>query len=485
MDISGAQLAIYGLRVLAVIVFWFLARRNLLAAAVVQGFGYATYGGLMIPVIPHVWAVELGFVCGAVLLVEAVRQGLPRAMRAKGWGAALARLVLALFLVSILSYLLNGAAPYSRPVWRLCQRAAQEVLPCCLIALMGVQARASAPDRLRQCWRVGFWTVALLACAYLAVGLVAVVQGITPGNLRAVPVLGYYLGAGAGIGITFVIMSVYWVPPRQGWRPDARILLLVALAAAAVLTALSGTRSFVVLLPLVVCLCLIFPPPERAGSLRIPLAGTVAAAALLLLVGLSLSPSLQSALASQQGFVAERFAGRYGATGFSGRQEMWQSAWAMFEAQPILGGGEHNSGVVQTVYNPVVGRMVSFRMHQHSLYLKYLGEQGFLGGALLGLLILSFLYARLEMTRGRSWPAATAVIGQGAWVLGLQGLAQGLAGGGTDFFLGAAFLVAVLDSAARIPETLRTQTSSSRPPGNSGPAPAHEPITESHPHTFA
>ncbi len=440
MDIPLLNLLDYALRAGAVVVFWYLARRHLFAAAVVQGFCYPLYGNLMIPVIRHVFAIQMGFVFGGVLLVEALRQRLPRRVLDNNRGAIFVRLVLALFLVSIFSYLMRGAAAYSLPGWHLFERLSNEVLPCCIIALI------PGAQKLRQCWRVAFWSVGIPTVAYLLVGLAALIRKVRPAALRRVALLVNYLGAGAGIGIIFVIMSVYFLPWRKGWRPDYRGLLMVALISAGVVVLLSGTRTFAVSLPMVICLCALFPPPQRFGDSRITIIGTLAATALLGSVLLLSSERMQSTVSGQYNYLTQRFQGEYGSVGLSGRTEMWRRAWAMFKEHPLYGGGEHNSGVVRTVYDPKARRTIWFRTHQHSIYLKYLGEQGLIGGILLLIIIANFLVNRLHMSQLGRWPVPTAVIGQGAWVLGITGLAWAVVAGGREFFLAAAFLVAALDA---------------------------------------
>ena len=119
----------------------------------------------------------------------------------------------------------------------------------------------------------------------------------------------------------------------------------------------------------------------------------------------------------------------------------------MFKEHPILGGGEHNSGTLVTSYNFELGAMTSSRKGQHSLYLKYLGEQGLVGGILLVIIIANFVISRLHLAQLEGWPAPTVFVGQGAWVLGIIGLARGVVGGGSVlFFMGTAFLVAALDT---------------------------------------
>ena len=159
MDIGFSKLLTYGLRVAAVLAFWYLARRRLFAAAVIQSLGYATYGVLIIPVIRSVFALQMGYVLGAVLLVEAVRQGLHRQLRDRSRGAIFVRLVLALFLVSILSYVVRGAAEYTRPAAMLMERLCSEVLPCCprrsSFADPGASASGPPPSSPPGiCWRV-------------------------------------------------------------------------------------------------------------------------------------------------------------------------------------------------------------------------------------------------------------------------------------------------------------------------------------------
>ena len=460
MDIGPVKLLTYALRLAAVLAFWYLARKRLFAAAVVQSLGYATYGVLIIPIIRSVFAVQIGYLFGAVLLVEALRQGLHRrGLRGtvtlgdcpRSRGAIFVRLVLALFCVSVLSYLVRGAAEYTQPGRMLLERLSREVLPCCIVALIPGQ------EQLRRCWRVGFWCAAILTSAYLVVSLAALARGGSPSDLRTLPLLGHYLGAGAGIGITLVVMSVYFLPSRRQAGTAGTVtlgdcppwsLLVFALVSAAALALLAGTRTFAVLVPTVAGLCLLFPPPQRFGHARITIASALVGTALLLPILLSSSPPAQSAFSDQYGFLRERFQGGYGLE-MPFRQRTWQRAWALFKQHPLLGGGEANSGIVLTTYDPAIRETISFRMHQHSLYMKYLGEQGFAGSVLLLLIIANFLVSRLHMAQVGRWPAPTAVIGQGAWVMGICGLIRGVAGRAAGLFLGTAFLVAALDTGSQ------------------------------------
>jgi len=463
MDIGPVKLLTYALRLAAVLAFWYLARKRLFAAAVVQSLGYATYGVLIIPIVRSVFAVQIGYLFGAVLLVEALRQGLHRrGLRGtvippgrddcpRSRGAIFVHLVLALFCVSVLSYLVRGAAEYTQPGRMLLERLSREVLPCCIVALIPGQ------EQLRRCWRVGFWCAAILTSAYLVVSLAALARGVSPSDLRTLPLLGHYLGAGAGIGITLVVMSVYFLPSRRQAGTAGTVtsgdcppwsLLVFALVSAAALALLAGTRTFAVLVPTVAGLCLLFPPPQRFGHARITIASALVGTALLLPILLSSSPPAQSAFSDQYGFLRERFQGGYGLE-MPFRQRTWQRAWALFKQHPLLGGGEANSGIVLTTYNPAIRETISFRMHQHSLYMKYLGEQGFAGSVLLLLIIANFLVSRLHMTQVGRWPAPTAVVGQGAWVMGVCGLVRGVAGRAAGLFLGTAFLVAALDTGSQ------------------------------------
>ena len=439
--------------------FWWLARRSLPAAAVVQYIAYEEWGRTAF--LPGHNTITMGCVSGLILLIEAVRQGVFGRLGRRNDGAAVARLVLLFWGLRTASYLVFGAETAAQPLAALAFFSFRATIPAVIIALIPRR------EGLVQAWRALYWASALLCLAYCLQGVVVLARGVSPEESRTLGLLGWNVAAGGWVGAFLVGTSFYPWPMADRieehppvWRP------LLGLAAAIMLVLLSGTRNFLINLVLVVGLCSLLAgprPTRRAATWVLAAIGAV----LLIAPTLNLASRLPQPIARPYAFLTERFRAKYGTTEWlSGRYELAQYAWQRFQGSPFVGVGESNGGMlIPSVYDP--HRQVTLPEHRrppHDAYLRALSEQGLAGGALLMAMVLKLLALGYRSRRFARDQIPEATVRNSALVLGLVGLVEAGVGAGLWLYPSLALLAAAHDSYRRVRHAEQTSDNAWAPP---------------------